>query len=48
MNSKEKKQFTPYFWGSLASLIFNSYQAEKQQERKDAQRKPLLPDLRGC
>ncbi len=32
--------------GDLASPIFNSCQAEKQFERKDAHRKPLLPTLR--
>jgi hypothetical protein len=40
MNTKEKKQFTPYFWGSLASPIFNSCQAEMLPKRKDAHRKP--------
>ncbi len=31
--------------GNLASPIFDSCQAEKLPERKDAHRKPLLPHL---
>jgi hypothetical protein len=33
--------------GDLASSIFDSCQAEKLPERKDAHRKPLLPNLTG-